>query len=110
MTLVRVARRDVDYLRLAAVRVDEGQLAETHAINRVGHLAEYFEQSLGAQGDRAGITDVLVRLAVIERRQAIARHIARHTFQRLAQDPAADRSVDRHGEVRPVLLDRADRL
>src|SRR6185295_2855520 len=110
MALVRVARRDLDHLRLAAVRVDEGELAKAHAVHRIGHLGKHPEQGLGGQSNGAGVADVLVRLAVVERRQAVAGHLARHALQRLAQHPGADRRVDRHRQVRTVLLDRPDRL
>src|SRR6476660_10568650 len=86
MALVRVARRDLDHLRLPAVRIDERELAEPHAVHRVGDLAEHLEQRLGAESNRPGVADMLVRFAVVERWQAVARHLARHALQRLAED------------------------
>ena len=110
MPLARVACGELEHLRLAAVTVDERDLAKAAAMERVGHLEQRGGQRLRRERDGAGIVDMFVRLAVAERREHVARHLGGQTRHRAAQHAAGEHRIHRDRQMRPVLLDCRDRL
>jgi hypothetical protein len=75
MALARVARSHVDHLGLPAVGVHEGELAEAHAVDRVGDLREQRTQRGAGHRHGSGEADVFVGLPVAQRREAQAGYL-----------------------------------
>ena len=101
----QVARHDVGDLRLAAVAVEQHELAHACAGDALADLGPQPDQRLGRKRERAGIGDVLVRLADGHRRQERHRQVGRQQLHRPRDHAAIDRRVDLDRQVRAVLLD-----
>ena len=102
----RITRRDLDHLRLAAMPVDQRHLAKTAAVKRVEHLGQSRKEGLGAQCHGTGKIDVLVGLAVTERRRALAGDVIGQTRQGMPDHTHQNHRVDRCRQMWPMLLDR----
>ncbi|MNV24743.1 hypothetical protein D3C71_1158170 [compost metagenome] len=104
MAQAQLARAHLHHLRLAAVAVDEQQLAKARAVYRLAHLVHGGQQGLAAQRDGAGEVQVLFGLAVGDGGHRERRHIGRQARQRMAHHSRADHRVHCTRQVRAVLL------
>ena len=107
MAQPQLAGAHLHHLRLAAVAVDEQQLAKTRAVYRLAHLVHGGEQGLAAQGDGTREVQVLFRLSVGDGGHRKRGHISRQARQRMTHHTGADDGVHRTRQVRAVLLGRA---
>ena len=82
----QLARDDVDDGDVAAVRVDEDELAAAGPVHALADLRPGADQGLGRQGERAGKGEMLVRLADRLDRQDEHVEIVRHERQRRGRD------------------------
>jgi hypothetical protein len=105
----QVLRDDPRDVALAAVRVDDHQLAQPRAVHRLAELVPQPHQRLRAEGQRAGEGEVLVALADRAGRQREHRRVRRGARERRVEHAGDDRRVDLERQVRAVLLDRRDR-
>ena len=86
MVDAQLARHDLHHLRLAAMAVEQQQLAQAGPADGRADLVPDPPQRLGRQGERAGEVDMLVALADGGGRQHQHRQAGRHQVQGAADD------------------------
>ena len=96
--------------RVAAVAVEEHELAGRRHRHAAADVVEHGEQRRRRQPDRAGRPGVLVRLGVGERRQQPHVELVADPLDRGLGDALGDQQVGVERQVRAVLLDRPERL
>ena len=102
-------RGHLHHLRLSAMSVDDQQLPKARAIDRLADFGDSTHQRVAFDRHRPRKMDVLIRLAVADRRHPERRHRIRQSRKRMADDAGGDQRVDRAGQMRAMLLDRSDR-
>jgi hypothetical protein len=101
---------DPDQRRVAAVAVEEHQLARRGRGHAPADVVEHGEQGGGRQPDRAGRPGVLVGLRVRQRRQEPHVELGADAVDGRGDHPVGDHQVGVERQVRPVLFDGAERL
>src|SRR5260370_6155345 len=105
----QLAGHHVHQLRLAAVAVEDDELAHAGAGHALADLGPDADQGLRGMRERAGKREVLVALAHAGDGQHRDRQLRRQQLERPAEDRLVDRAVHAHRQMGPVLLDRSDR-
>ena len=107
----QLAVGDADQRRVAAVAVEEHERLRPACVATQRPMSSSTASSVvGRQPDRAGRPGVLVRLRVRERRQQPDVELVARPVDRRRPRPVGHDQVGVERQVRPVLLDRAERL
>ena len=101
---------DPDERRIAAVTVEEHELARRRGGHAATDVVEHRQQRGGRQPDGARRPGVLIRLRVREGRQQPHVEFFADALDRQLRDPVGDEQIGVERQVRAVLLDRTERL
>src|SRR5690606_2914909 len=102
----QLARDDLHGRLVAAVAVEQHELAKTGARDRAGGVQPASHRRLGVERKRSGKGEMLARRTDLEARQAEDGKVIRQKVDRAVEDAGVDAGVDRDRKVRTVLLDR----
>jgi hypothetical protein len=105
----QIAADDLQQLRLAAMRVQEQDLADAGAMHAFADFVPDPAKGLVRQGQRARKRQMLVGLSDRQHRKHQGGAIRRHQFHRPRHDAGIDRGVDPDRQMRSVLFDGTDR-
>jgi len=86
--------------------VVENHLLESAVCNACAQIAHHGEKCPRAHGEGPRKSQMLVALAIADRRQRIQRELRRNELQRFAEQQIVDQRVCREGQMVTVLLDR----
>ncbi len=101
-------RSQIDQAPLAAVRVENDELANAGASDVPADLEPGFEQGFRFERESARKVRMFRACAEIERRQEQGGDVVRHGGQRGPHNTLVDQRIRGERQMRPVLLDRGD--
>ena len=89
------------------MRIHDQKLAKAGSVNRLADLDHCVQKQIAGERHGPGKMQVLVRLAIGDRRQGIRGNIVRQDRQGAAHHARRDDAVDSARQVRSMLFDRA---